>query len=171
MLPYSTGRRIERDSIKPDSRGVEIKRLIGRSLRGALDLSKMQNIFLELDCDVLQADGGTRTAAITGGYIALQIAVGRLFSEGKIHENPLVGQIAAISIGLVNGEILLDLDYSEDSKADVDMNVVMNNNFELIEIQGTGEKTTLKRSELNQMLDISESGITDLFSIQNKYLE
>jgi len=120
-----------------------------------------------IDCDVIQADGGTRTASITGGYVALAIAIKKLIAEGKLEESPLTSNIAAISVGVVNGTPMLDLKYSEDARADVDMNVIMNSDLEFVEIQGTGEETTFTRKELNNLLDLAEEGIKSLFEMQN----
>lgn len=167
MLPYSTQRRTKRELMKKDGRSVEIQRLIGRSLRAGINLGLFQGYSMFIDCDVIQADGGTRTASITGGYIAMKLAIERMLSEGLLLENPLTGNIAAVSIGIVDGEILLDLDYSEDSRAEVDMNIVMNSTFELIEIQGTGEQASFSISTLNKMIEIAGKGISELITIQN----
>jgi len=167
MLPYSTQKRTKREFNKRDGRSVEIQRLIGRSLRAGIDLSKFQGFSMFIDCDVVQADGGTRTASITGGYIAMKLAINRMLQEGLIAEDPLIGNIAAISVGIVDGDMLLDLDYSEDSVAEVDMNVVMNHNFELIEIQGTGEHAPFSISKMNDMIEIARKGIDELMIIQN----
>jgi ribonuclease PH len=167
MLPYSTNKRTKREFNKRDGRSVEIQRLIGRSLRAGIDLSKFQGFSMFIDCDVVQADGGTRTASITGGYIAMKLAVERMLAEGLLPENPLIGNIAAISVGIVDGEILLDLDYSEDSIAEVDMNIVMNHKFELIEIQGTGEHAPFTIQKMNLMIETARKGIEELMLIQN----
>jgi len=167
MLPYSTKSRTKREFMKRDGRSVEIQRLIGRSLRAGINLGKFQGYSIFIDCDVIQADGGTRTASITGGYIAMKLAVERMLREGLITENPLTGNIAAISVGIVDGELLLDLDYSEDSHADVDMNIVMNSKFDLIEIQGTGEQTSFSISMMNSMVETAKRGIEELINIQN----
>ncbi len=167
MLPYSTGKRTKREFSKRDGRSVEIQRLIGRSLRAGIDLGRFQGYSMFIDCDVLQADGGTRTASITGGYIAMKLAVDRMLREGLLTESPLKGNIAAISIGIVDDEILLDLDYSEDSRADVDMNIVMNSNFELIEIQGSSEQAPFTVDRMNRMVEIAGKGIEELINIQN----
>jgi ribonuclease PH len=168
MLPYSTNKRTKREFNKRDGRSVEIQRLIGRSLRAGIDLSKFQGFSMFIDCDVVQADGGTRTASITGGYIAMKLAVERMLAEGLLPENPLIGNIAAISVGIVDGEILLDLDYSEDSIAEVDMNIVMNHKFELIEIQGTGEHAPFTIQKMNLMIETARKGIEELMLIQNR---
>ncbi len=170
MLPYSTTPRSRREFQKRDGRSVEIQRLIGRSLRGAIDLSLIENYSLIVDCDVLQADGGTRTASITGAYIALKQAVNRMVKEELIKVNPIVTNVAAISAGYVGEELLIDLDYSEDSKADVDMNIVMDGNYDLIEIQGTGENRTFTLDQLNNMLELARKGIKELIDFQNRVL-
>lgn len=167
MLPYSTPRRTKREFTKRDGRSVEIQRLIGRSLRAGIDLGKFQGYSMWIDCDVVQADGGTRTASITGGYIAMKLAVDRMIREGLITESPLTGNIAAISVGIVDDMIHLDLDFSEDSRAAVDMNVVMNSKSELIEIQGTGEQAPFSKETLNRMIEIAGKGIEELILIQN----
>lgn len=169
MLPYSTVSRTKREFMKRDGRSVEIQRLVGRALRAGIDLSRIPGYSIYIDCDVVQADGGTRTASITGGYIALKLAVDRMLRENLIDINPLISNIAAVSVGIINNEIHLDLDYEKDSKADVDMNIVMNGNMEFIEIQGTGERGSFSGNQLDQMLKIAEKGITDLISIQNLY--
>lgn len=149
-------------------RVYEIQRLIGRAMRCALDLEKLGPRTLMIDCDVLQADGGTRTASITGTMVALEMAVKKLMNEGKLTENPIIKQIAAVSIGLVDGKASLDLDYIEDSKAETDLNLVMSNDGGFIEVQGTGEEATFSRQQLNQMLDMGEAGIKKLFELQNQ---
>ncbi len=169
MLPYSTLRRTGREFRKRDGRSVEIQRLIGRSLRAGIDLSKIQGYALHVDCDVIQADGGTRTASITGGFLAMKLAVQSMLNRGLINENPLKTNIAAISVGMVDDEFLLDLDYSEDSRAQVDLNVVMNSDSELIEIQGTGENSTFTVDQLNSMLYMASGGISELIKFQNSY--
>jgi len=167
MLPYSTPSRKKRDTIKRDGRSVEIQRLIGRSLRAAVDFSMIPGISMVIDCDVVQADGGTRTASITGGYIAMKLAFNKMLQSKMISANPLTTNIAAISVGIVNNELLLDLNYSEDSRASVDMNIVMDGSFNLIEIQGTGEQAPFSIKSMNQMVDLACSGIVRLFEIQN----
>ena len=158
MLPASTGRRKQRDGLKKDGRGVEISRLIGRALRQAVDRERLGERTITIDCDVLEADGGTRTAAITGGFVALVGAIDRLIREGKLRESPIIHQIAAISAGVVEGTPCLDLCYTEDSSADTDMNFVMNEQGEFIELQGTGEGCAFSRDKLNTLLDLGESG-------------
>lgn len=173
MLPRSTGTRNQREVSKGKQSGrtMEIQRLIGRALRTAINLEKLGEKSIIIDCDVIQADGGTRTASITGGYIALSIAVKRMLKYGFLKEDPIEGNVAAISVGIVKGATILDLKYTEDSEAEVDMNVVMHKNGEFVEVQGTGENATFSRKELNNMLDIAEKGIKELFEIQNQAIE
>ena len=168
MLPASTGDRKARDSARgrPDGRTVEIQRLIGRSLRGVIDFQAMGERTVWIDCDVLEADGGTRTAAITGGYVALELALRRLVSEGALDAVPLTGSIAAVSCGIVDGAALLDLDYSEDSEAEVDMNVVMTGDGGLVEVQATAERTPLSRTSLDELMGLAGAGIERLRSAQ-----
>jgi len=170
MLPGSTLTRKSRATYKPDSRSIEIQRLIGRALRQAVDLRKIPNYSITIDCDVLQADGGTRTAAINGGYMALVLAVKRMLREGLIKKDPLTNKIASVSAGIVKGNLLLDLDYSEDSNADVDFNVVMNDSFKLIEVQGTGEKNDFSVDELFNIIKYCRSGIEKIFTEMEKAL-
>ena len=167
MLPRATNTRTKRESSngKLTGRTMEIQRLIGRSLRAAIDLKKLGERTIMIDCDVIQADGGTRTAAITGGYLALELAVNKLLDSGKITENPIVSKIAAISVGIVDGEVLLDLEYEEDSRAEVDMNIIMNDRGEFVEIQGTGEGKTFNLKELNSLLEITRNAFDKLFSL------
>ncbi len=164
MLPASTGDRKQRDSTKGkvDGRSVEIQRLIGRSLRGIVDFSALGERTVYLDCDVLTADGGTRCAAITGAYVALGLAVQRLTAEGKLTLDPLNSSVAAVSCGIVDGVPLLDLDYSEDSTAEVDANVVMTGDGGLVEVQATAERTPLSRAHLDDLLALAEGGIEQL---------
>jgi len=168
MLPASTGDRKQRDVSKgrPDGRTVEIQRLIGRSLRGVIDFKALGERTVWIDCDVLEADGGTRCASITGGYVALELALARLVAEGKLDALPLTGSIAAVSCGVVDGEPLLDLDYPEDSTAEVDMNVVMTGDGGLIEVQATGERTPLSRTSLDALLALAATGIEELRAAQ-----
>lgn len=172
MLPGSTERRKIRDATrgKIDGRTHEIQRLIGRSLRSVIDLSKIGERTIWIDCDVIQADGGTRTASITGAYVALVDAVFKLYKTKKIKEMPINSYVAAISVGSYKKEILLDLCFEEDFKADVDMNIVMNNHGEFIELQGTGEESTFSREELNKILDLGEEGIFKLIEMQKEAL-
>ena len=164
MLPASTGTRKQRDATKgrPDGRTVEIQRLIGRSLRSVVDFAALGEHSIYLDCDVLQADGGTRTASITGAYVALALACEKLLAEGTIKRSPLTGSIAAISCGIVEGVPLLDLDYPEDSTAEVDANVVMTGDGGLVEVQATAERTPLSRAHLDELLQLAEGGIAQL---------
>lgn len=168
MLPRATGERNQRESAKGKLTGrtMEIQRLIGRALRSCIDLEKLGERTITIDCDVIQADGGTRTASITGGYIALEMAMRRMVEKGILNENPIISNIAAISVGVLNGTPILDLKYTEDSVAEVDMNVIMNEKGEFIEIQGTGEEATFTRKELNELLDLAEKGIYELIEIQ-----
>jgi len=161
MLPASTGERKQRDISKGrlDGRSVEIQRLIGRSLRVVVDFAALGERAIYVDCDVLQADGGTRTAAITGGMVALRLACDRLVAEGKLDRVPLTGTVAAVSCGIVNGVPLLDLDYSEDSTAEVDANVVMTGEGGLVEVQATAERTPLSRAHLDELLGLAAGGI------------
>lgn len=172
MLPRATHDRSIRESArgKQNGRTVEIQRLIGRSLRAVVDLEALGERVITIDCDVLQADGGTRTAAITGSFVALAEAVRTLIRQGRIKNNPLHGQLAAISVGIYRGTPILDLDYAEDSDAETDMNVVMNDAGSLIEIQGTAEGHAFRREELNAMLDLAQKGIRELMQIQQQAL-
>jgi ribonuclease PH len=172
LLPGSTDTRTEREAAKGkvSGRTQEIQRLIGRSLRAVTDLNAMGERCIWVDCDVLQADGGTRTAAITGGYVALAAACRRLVEVGLLKQSPLHDTVAAISVGIVDGEILLDLPYAEDSRAEVDMNVVQLGSGRLVEVQGTGESGTFDRKLLDRMLDLAEHGIADLARIQARTL-
>ncbi|HXR04556.1 MAG TPA: ribonuclease PH [Verrucomicrobiae bacterium] len=172
MLPYSTLERKSRDSVrgKIDGRSQEIQRLIGRAMRAALDLEKLGERTVWVDCDVLQADGGTRTAAITGAYVALSLAMQRLLVEGKLGEDPVLHAVAAVSVGIVNGQPLLDLCYTEDVAATVDMNLVMNSAGEFIEVQGSGEEATFSEKQLNALLALGKAGIRELLSTQQKAL-
>jgi ribonuclease PH len=170
MLPASTGDRKQRDISKgrADGRTIEIQRLIGRSLRGVIDFEAIGERTIYIDCDVLQADGGTRTASITGGMVALRLACERLIAEGKLERSPLTGGVAAISCGMVDGVPLLDLDYSEDSTAEVDANVVMTGDGGLVEVQATAERTPLSRAHLDELLAIAATGIEALRSLQDE---
>ena len=170
MLPASTGRRKARDGVKKDGRGVEISRLIGRALRQAVDRRFLGERTVTIDCDVLEADGGTRTASITGGFVALVCAVDKLIRQGKLKESPVVHQIAAVSAGIVEDIPCLDLCYLEDSAAQTDMNFVMDETGAFIELQGTGEGRAFSRSELNEILALGEQGIDELQSAQRRAL-
>jgi ribonuclease PH len=172
MLPRATHKRNEREAArgKQSGRTQEIQRLIGRSLRAVFDLSKLGERTLALDCDVLQADGGTRTAAITGAFVAAQDAVRWLLKEGKLTESPITGSVAAISVGLLQGETLLDLDYSEDAACDTDMNVVMTGAGHFVEVQGTAEGAAFTRAQMDSLLSLAEKGITELIQLQAESL-
>jgi ribonuclease PH len=168
MLPASTGQRKQRDVSKgrPDGRTVEIQRLIGRSLRGVVDFKALGERTVWIDCDVIEADGGTRCASITGGFVALDLAVRRLMGEGLLTDSPLNGTVAAVSAGIVEGSPLLDLDYSEDSTAEVDANVVMTGDGGLVEVQATAERTPLSRAHLDDLLALAQKGIEGLREAQ-----
>jgi ribonuclease PH len=170
MLPASTGQRKQRDITKgrADGRTVEIQRLIGRSLRSVVDFAALGENSIYLDCDVLQADGGTRTASITGAYVALALACEKLIAAGTIPRSPLTGSVAAISCGIVDGLALLDLDYPEDSSAEVDANVVMTGEGGLVEVQATAEGTPLSRTHLDELLQLAEAGIARLRVLQDE---
>jgi ribonuclease PH len=168
MLPASTGQRKQRDVTRgrPDGRTVEIQRLIGRSLRAVVDFQALGEHTIYLDCDVLQADGGTRCASITGAFVALARACARLQEEGRLGRSPLTGSVAAVSCGIVGGVALLDLDYSEDSSAEVDANVVMTGDGGLVEVQATAERTPLSRAHLDELLLLASGGIERLLELQ-----
>lgn len=168
MLPSSTGNRKRRDGISRDGRSTEIQRLIGRSLRHAVDYEKIGENTIYIDCDVLQADGGTRTASITGAYIALELGIKKWLKEGLLQDNPLIHRVAAVSAGVVDEEVLLDLCYEEDSRAQVDMNLVMDESGAFIELQGTGEGRAFTRDELNTLLEYGKAGIETLMELQEK---
>ncbi|MES1942712.1 ribonuclease PH [Salinisphaera sp. PC39] len=173
MLPRATGTRGAREAArgKQGGRTVEIQRLIGRSLRAVMDLRALGPRTVTIDCDVIQADGGTRTAAITGGYVALADAMRTLKRRGELKRDPVHGQIAAVSVGIYRGEPVLDLDYAEDSEAETDMNVVMNEAGHFIEVQGTAEGHAFRRGELDAMLTLAENGIGELIKAQRNALE
>jgi len=172
MLPYSTLGRKQRDISKGriDGRTVEIQRLIGRSLRAVIDLKKLGENTLWVDCDVLQADGGTRTASITGAYLATRLAVQKLLDEGKLAQNPLTDSVAAVSVGVFKNEELLDLNYVEDKDAEVDFNVVMTGQGQFVEVQGTGEATTFSNDQLQNLLKLAATGLKELSSMQAGFL-
>ena len=172
MLPRSTNSRMRREATQSSQGGrtMEIQRLIGRSLRAVVDLKKLGEITLTIDCDVIQADGGTRTASITGAYVALVDAVRSLQYEKVLDEDPINNAIASVSVGIYQGTAVLDLDYAEDSNAETDMNVVMNGDGHFIEVQGTAEGHPFSTDELNEMLALAQNGITELFGLQNKSL-
>ena len=167
MLPRATNNRVQRESSKGklSGRTMEIQRLIGRALRAAVNLEKLGERTVIIDCDVIQADGGTRTASITGGYLALELAIEKLIDTGKLTEIPINSRVAAISVGKIKDEILLDLEYEEDFRADVDMNIIMNDKGEFIELQGTGEETTFTQDELLKFIEISRKGFEKLFKL------
>ena len=172
MLPRSTGTRMQREAAsgKQSGRTQEIQRLIGRSLRAVTDLAKLGERTVKIDCDVIQADGGTRTASISGAFVALYDAMSQLAASGKIAEFPLTDFVAATSVGIYQGSPVLDLDYLEDSECDTDMNVVMTEKGGLVEIQGTAEGAPFHRGELDQMIDLAESGIRGIIALQKKAL-
>ncbi len=173
MLPRSTGSRMDREAAKGKQSGrtQEIQRLIGRSLRAIIDLEKLGERSIHIDCDVIQADGGTRTASITGAYVALHDAVSGLLDSGKITQNPIKQAVAAVSVGIYKGAAVLDLDYVEDSDCDTDMNVVMTADGGFVEIQGTAEGEPFERKAMNAMLDLATSGITELIEMQSRALK
>lgn len=172
MLPGSTHSRMQREAAKGKQTGrtMEIQRLIGRALRAAVDLKKLGERTIQIDCDVIQADGGTRTASITGAYVALHDAAQKLLDQQRIGSSPILDHVAAVSVGIFEGTPVLDLDYAEDSACDTDMNVVMTGRLHLIEVQGTAEGVAFSREELNTMLDIAQHGIQELIAIQKAVL-
>ena len=167
MLPRATNNRVQREASKGKIMGrtMEIQRLIGRALRSAINLEKLGERTIIVDCDVIQADGGTRTASITGAYLAVELAIEKLIDEGKLSEIPIKSRVAAISVGRVKNEILLDLEFEEDSSADVDMNIVMNDKGEFIELQGTGEEATFTYTELQEFIEVSKNAFEVLFKL------
>lgn len=172
MLPRSTNSRMGREAArgKQSGRTQEIQRLIGRSLRASINLEALGERQITLDCDVIQADGGTRTASITGAYVALTDAINGLMAKGLIKKNPLLGMVASVSVGIFEGTPVLDLDYPEDSNAETDMNVVMNDAGHFIEVQGTAEGHAFRREEMDEMLDLASKGINELFELQKAAL-
>ena len=170
MLPRATHTRCSREATrgKQGGRTLEIQRLIGRSLRAVTDMKALGERSIVLDCDVIQADGGTRTASISGDYVALAIAMGRLVADGKLKKNPLYGQVAAVSVGIYSGTPVLDLDYAEDSEAETDMNIVMNEAGRFIEVQGTAEGHAFTDDEFSAMLALARSGISEIIVVQNE---
>ncbi len=170
MIPRSTGTRMMRESSKgkPSGRTQEIQRLIGRTLRAVVDLKSLGERTVWIDCDVIQADGGTRTASITGAFVSLVAAVDKLVAEGTLDKAVLLDYVGAVSVGIVDGEPLLDLCYEEDSTADVDMNVIMTGNGKLVEVQGTAERSPFSREELNTMLDLAGKGVEEIINIQKQ---
>ena len=168
MLPGATPQRQEREFLKLSGRTQEIQRLIGRSLRSCLDMQLLGERTIIVDADVLQADAGTRTTSITGGFVALADALDKLVKQGELERSPIIHQVAAVSVGLLEGEPFLDLNYPEDVAAEIDCNVVMNEQLEIIEIQGTAETGSFSRTQLNQILDVAETGIQELLEIQRQ---
>ena len=168
MLPSATSTRSRRERKGVGGRTQEIQRLIGRSLRGIIDLNKCPEITFMIDCDVIQADGGTRTASITGAMIALKMAVQSCLRKGLLKENPLSGSVAAVSIGIKQENILVDLDYSEDSTADLDMNIVLNNDKKLLELQGTAERQAFSKEQVLAIIEAAENSLTNVFELQNR---
>ncbi|MEP6848710.1 MAG: ribonuclease PH [Acidobacteriota bacterium] len=170
MLPRATSTRTQRETLRPSGRTQEIQRLIGRSLRAVVDTKKLGERQIFLDCDVIQADGGTRCASITGAYVALALACRKLVKQGLLSKSPLLSEVAAVSVGIVEGVAILDLAYVEDSTAEVDMNVVCTGAGSFIEIQGTAEREPFSRDQMNEMLALAEKGINDLFVVQRTAL-
>jgi ribonuclease PH len=170
MLPGSSPERVRRDHIS-GGRAKEISRLIGRSLRAGVDTARLGELMVRVDCDVLEADGGTRTAAVTGGWVAMHQALQQAVDTGLLEANPVIDEIAAVSVGIVDGVPWLDLDYQKDVGAEVDMNVVMTGRGLLVEVQGTAEKAPFTRDELDQLLDLAASGISDLHELQRRAVE
>jgi len=170
MLPRSTDTRMKREKTLTSGRTLEIQRLIGRSLRGVVDAEQLGERTVKIDCDVIQADGGTRTASVTGGFIALALALQKIKKQNLIDRVPLIDYVAAVSVGVHKGQPLLDLDYREDSSADMDMNVVMVGSGKFVEVQGTAEKKPFSKKEMDQLLDLAEKGIRELIKMQRKYV-
>jgi len=168
MLPRSTNTRIRRDKAANSGRTQEIQRLIGRSLRGVVNMDQLGERTIKIDCDVIQADGGTRTASITGGFIALVLALKKIQKEGLIKKVPVTDYVAAISVGIYKDDLLLDLDYEEDSNAEMDMNVVMVSGGKFIEVQGTAEGKAFSKNEMDQLLELAKDGVKELIAIQKK---
>jgi ribonuclease PH len=167
LLPGSTHDRTRRERQSVSGRTQEIQRLIGRTLRSIIDLKLLGERTITIDCDVLQADGGTRTASITGGYVALKLAIDRLLKANKLKANPLRDSVAALSVGIIEGKIYVDLDYQEDLKAEVDLTVVMTSDGKLLEVQGSAERHPFNRTQLNEMLDVAQNALVDIFEEQN----
>jgi len=166
MLARSTHTRNSRDPMKPNGRNIEIQRLIGRSLRSVIDVKKLGERQIIIDCDVIQADGGTRCASITGGYVALALAVKKIMDKRTIKENPLIGSVCALSCGIFNGNVVADLDYDEDSKCEVDANFVINQNFDLVEIQGTAEQGAMSFEQVSQMYELAKKAAAEISEMQ-----
>lgn len=171
MLPRSTNTRMKRDKTATSGRTLEIQRLIGRSLRGVVDLKKLGERTIKVDCDVIQADGGTRTASVTGGFIALALAIEKLVKKNVIQESIIQDYVAAVSVGVFDDEMILDLNYQEDSNAQMDMNVVMIGNGDFVEVQGTAEKQPFSKNQLDCLLDLAKKGIDELITIQKKFTQ
>lgn len=168
MLPGSSQQRIRRErGISLGGRTQEIQRLIGRSIRGVLDLNRCPDLTFQIDCDVIQADGGTRTASITGAYVALRIAVAKLLRSGRLKQNPLNDAVAAISVGIKGGQVLVDVNYKEDSTADLDMNVVMTQSGKILEIQGTAERVAFSKEDVMKIMDAAEEALAPIFELQS----
>ncbi len=170
MLPRATNTRTQRETLRPSGRTQEIQRLIGRSLRAVIDTKLLGERQIFIDCDVIQADGGTRCASITGAYVALALACRKLVTKGTIKTSPLLSEVAAVSVGIIEDTVILDLKYEEDSNAEVDMNIVCTGAGKFIEIQGTAEREPFTREQMNEMLTLAEKGINDLFAIQRNAL-
>ncbi len=170
MLPRSTDTRMRREKILTSGRTLEIQRLIGRSLRGVVDLKQLGERTVKIDCDVIQADGGTRTASITGGFIALALALGKIKKQNLIDRVPLTDYVAAVSVGIYKGQPLLDLNYEEDSRADMDMNVVMVGSGKFVEVQGTAERAPFSKQQMDKLLNLAVQGIRELIKMQRKYV-
>ena len=169
MLPRSTHTRNNRDNgTKPNGRALEIQRLIGRSLRSVIDTKKLGERQITIDCDVLQADGGTRCASITGGFVALSIAIKNMIDKGLLRQNPLIGSVSAVSCGIFQGAVVADLDYAEDSKCEVDTNFIINHNFDLIEIQGTAESGAMSFDQVTKMYELAKKAAKEIAEIQKK---
>lgn len=168
MLPSATNSRTKRERQSVGGRTQEIQRLIGRAIRGVIDLNACPDMTFTIDCDVIQADGGTRTASITGAYVALKIAVSKLLRSGKLKRNPLKDGVAALSIGILAGDYLVDLDYNEDSNAELDMNVVMTHSGKILEIQGTGERASFTKDQVLRIMELGEDALKDVFELQNQ---
>lgn len=171
MLPRANGTRKTRDALAKDHRNAEISRLIGRAMRSIVDMEKLGRHTITIDCDVIQADGGTRCASITGGYVALVLAVRKLIESGRIHENPVRDYIAAISAGLWNDELILDLDYDEDCVAEMDANFVVSGNGDFVEIQATGEQHPFNSAQIEKLMEMAQTGCKKLIDLQRQVLE
>jgi ribonuclease PH len=170
MLPRATGTRKSRDAIAKDHRSAEISRLVGRALRSVVDMEKLGKNTITIDCDVIQADGGTRTASVTGGFVALALAVKWLLDNGHIRENPIREHVAAVSAGLWNNELILDLDYDEDSNAEMDANFVVSESGRFIEVQSTGEQHPFEKAQLGEIMDMAATGAQKLIELQKQVL-